>query len=89
MTNVWRVPSLSLSTHVNTGNILMWETQHKKSDEDCSMTLILQETLKTQVNIRWNSVLFRKSNICANKLDVQETSASTVLRKLKYFLMQV
>ena len=29
-----------------------------------------------KVNIRWNSVHFRKANICANKLDVQETDYS-------------
>ena len=45
-----------------------------------------------QVNISWNSVHFRKPNINANKLDVQETDFSfhTVLQKLKSFLsMQV
>ena len=33
---------------VNTGNIVMSETQHNNADLDCFKTLILQETLKTQ-----------------------------------------
>ena len=33
---------------VNTGNVVMWETQHNNADWDCFKTLILQETLKTQ-----------------------------------------
>ena len=42
-----------------------------------------------KINIRRNSVHFRKSHVCANKLDVQETD-HTVLQKLKWFLsMQV
>ena len=44
------------------------ETQHNNADQDCFKTLILQETLKTQkINIRRNSVHFRKSHVCANK----------------------
>ena len=31
---------------------------------------------RLEVNIRWNIVHFRKSNICAKKLDVQETDTS-------------
>ena len=35
-------------TQVNTGNFVMWETQHNNEDYDCFEILILQETLKTQ-----------------------------------------
>ena len=35
---------------MNTGNIVMWETQHNIADLDCSKTLVLQETLKTQIS---------------------------------------
>ena len=34
---------------------------------------------RLKVNIRWNSLHFRKQNICANKLDVQETDLSFTL----------
>ena len=46
--NVQRVWSRTLITHLNSGNILMWETQHNIADEDCFKTLISQETLKTR-----------------------------------------
>ena len=40
----------------------------------------------SQVNIRRNSVHFRKPHVCAKKLDVQETDfSSTVVQKLKYY----
>ena len=45
---------------------------------NCFKSLILQETLKTQINIRRNSAHFRKSHVCANKLDVQETDFSSM-----------
>ena len=62
-----------LFLQVNTSNIVMWETQHNNADLDCFKTLILQETLKTQNQHQENFVFFRKSHVCANKLDVQET----------------
>ena len=58
---------------VNTSNIVMWETQHNNADLDCFKTLIFQETLKTPNQHQENFVYFRKSHVCANKLDVQET----------------
>ena len=36
----------------------------------------LQETLKTQIIIRWNLMQFRKSHVRANKLDVQDFRSS-------------
>ena len=45
--------------HLNTGNIVMWETQHHNADKDCFKNLNLQETWKTQnrprefVSISW------------------------------------
>ena len=35
-------------THVNTGNIVMWATQHNNADWDCFRALILTEMQKTQ-----------------------------------------
>ena len=46
--NVWHVWSLTFITHVNTGNIVLWETQHSNVNLDYSKTLIWQETFKTQ-----------------------------------------
>ena len=48
VTNVWRVWSLTFITHVNTGNIVVWGTQHNNADLDCFGAPIMQETLKTR-----------------------------------------
>ena len=56
--------------------ILLCETHDNNADLNCFKTLILQETLKTQNQHQRNSVHFRKSHVCANKLDVQETDFS-------------
>ena len=42
-----RFDLLSYITHVNTGNVVLWETQHNNADQDCFKTLV-QETLKTR-----------------------------------------
>ena len=46
MTNVWRVSPLTFITQVNTGNSVMWETQHNNADKVCFKTHILQETFE-------------------------------------------
>ena len=56
---------------MNASNIVMWEIQHNNAD--CFKTLTLLEILKTQNRLRVDSVHFRKANVRANKLDVQET----------------
>ena len=48
LTNDWHVWSLTFTTRVNTGNIVMRETQHNNADYDFRKTLILQETPKTR-----------------------------------------
>ena len=50
VTNVWRVWTRTFIIRKNTGNIVMWETQHNIANLDCSVTLVLQETLKTQIS---------------------------------------
>ena len=71
MTNVWRVLSPTFIIQVNTDNIVTSGTQDNIADLNCFNTLILQKTWKTQ-----NLVYFRKSHVCTNKLDVQETDFS-------------
>ena len=48
MTNAWFVWFLPFITHVNSNNIVMWETLHNNVGWDCFRTLILPEILKTQ-----------------------------------------
>ena len=48
VTNAWRVWSHTFVTHMNTGNIVMWETQHNSADLDCFKTLTSREILKTR-----------------------------------------
>ena len=50
VTNAWRVWSRTFIIQMNTGNIVLWETQNNIADLDCSKTLVLQETLKTQIS---------------------------------------
>ena len=57
--NEKRVWCQTFITHVNLSNIAMWVIRHK-------------EWLWLKINIGCSLVYFRKSNICANKLDVQE-----------------
>ena len=54
----------------------MWETQHNNADLDCCKTWFCRRPWRFKINIRENSVHFRKSHVCANKLDVQETDFS-------------
>ena len=55
----------------------MWETRLSIVDWGYFKIQILQEMLKTQkINIRRSFVLFRKSNICTDQLDVQEANVS-------------
>ena len=61
---------------VNSNNFVMWVTRHNNADWDCFKVLILQKTGRFKINIRRNSLHFRKPNICAKKLDVQETNLS-------------
>ena len=61
----------------------MWETQHNNADLDCFKTLILHDTLKTQNQHQENSVYFRKSHVCASKLDVQEDNGEEKTRATK------
>ena len=49
--------------------------------QSCLLTVRCRRPRRLEVNNRRNSVHLQKPNICANKLDVQETD--TVLRKLK------
>ena len=66
--NVWRVWSLTIITHVNTCNIVVCETQHNNA-----RLWLCWRPWRLEINIRRNFVHFRKPNICAKKLDVQET----------------
>ena len=61
--NVWRVWSL---TWVISNNVVMWET----AAHQCRSGLFQDS------DIRWTLMHFRKSNICATQLDVQETDIS-------------
>ena len=47
---------------MNTNNIVLWEIQLNNADWDCVKTLTT-----------WNIVRIRKSHLCSDKLDVQET----------------
>ena len=49
---------------------------HINAELDCFKTPILQETLKTQNQHQEGLMYFRKSHVCAKKLDVQETDFS-------------
>ena len=48
VTNDWVVWYLTSITHVNTNNIVMWETLQNNADWDCFKTPILQEMLRIQ-----------------------------------------
>ena len=48
MTNDYLVSSLTLIIHVNTNNIVTWETLQNNADWDCFKTPILQEILRIQ-----------------------------------------
>ena len=51
VTNAWIDWYLTFITHVNTNNIVMWETLQNNADWDCFKTPILQEILRIQ-NLR-------------------------------------
>ena len=65
---------ISFIIHVNTNNIVMWEILPNNADWDCFKTLTSREILKIEIHFWRNIVHFRKSYICSNKLDVQETN---------------
>ena len=52
------------------------ETLQNSADWDCLKTPILRGILRTQNPLLEDIVHFRKSYICSNKLDVQETNFS-------------
>ena len=54
----------------------MRDTQHNNADLNYFKSLILQGISKSQNQHQESSVLFRKSHVCANELDVQEANFS-------------
>ena len=77
VTNDYLVWSRTFITHVNTGNIVVWETQHNNADKDCCKILILQETLKARSRHLEEFCAFSEAeNIRTKKLDLQETDFS-------------
>ena len=86
--NIWRVWSQTFIKHVNTGNTVVWRTQHNNADWDCSKTRILQETSKTrsqhhEVFCAFSEAEhpFQSAGCVRNRLQFH-----TVLQKLKSFL---
>ena len=75
--SLWQTSSTwsrTFITHANSDSIVMRETQHIK----CRLGLFQDSDFAgdledSKINIRWTLMHFRKSNICANKLDVEET----------------
>ena len=59
------------SSHMNTGNIVMWETTLQI--RIVARLWFWRRPWRLDVNIKRNSVYFRKSHVRAKKLDVQET----------------
>ena len=70
VTNDYPVWSLTFIIHVNTNNIVMWETLQNKADWDCFKTPILQESWGFKINFGENLVYLWKSHVCSNQLDV-------------------
>ena len=92
VTNVRRVSPLTLITHVNTGNIVMWRTQHNNADWDCFKILILQKTWKTRSQHPEKFCAFSEAEHLCQKVGCARNKHQfhTVLRKLKSSLsMQV
>ena len=90
--NAWRVWSHTFIIQVNTGNIVMWETQHNIADFDLFKTLILRETLKTQNQHQERSCVFSEVTRWCQKVGCARNRLQfhTVLQKLKSHLsMQV
>ena len=52
VTNAWLVWYLTSITHVNTNNIVMWETLQNNAGWDCFRTRTLQEILRIQNLLR-------------------------------------
>ena len=74
VTNAW-VDWLNIFiTHVNTDNIVMWVILLNSADWDCFKTRTPREFLKIGNPHLEEHCAFRKSYICSNKLDVQETN---------------
>ena len=69
VTNDWIAWYLTSITHVNTNNIVMWETMRNNADWDCLKTPILQEILRTHNPLLEEHYAFSESVGCVrNKL---------------------
>ena len=92
VTKVWRVWSRTFILQVNTGNVLLWK--HSTHSTTMQIRIISRFWFcsrfgRFEINIRRNSVQFRKQNICANKLDVQETVSHSSTEVASFRSMQV
>ena len=65
-----------ISWQVNISNIVLWEHSTTIQIRTVSRLWFCRRLWTLKINIRRNSVHFRKSHVCANKLDVQETNFS-------------
>ena len=62
---------------MNTGNIVIWETQHNNADKDYFKTLILQEISKTHNQHQEEFCAFSEViRLYRSVVDVQETDFS-------------
>ena len=59
--------------------LLWWKYITTMQIRDISRLWFCRRPWRLKVDFRWNVVHFRKPNICANKLDVQETNCSFTL----------
>ena len=84
-----RVISHTFITHVNTGNIVMWVTQHNNADKDYSKILTVQETLKIRNQHLVDSHAFSEGkHLCQQvKCARNRRQCLTAQQKLKFFLL--
>ena len=80
-------PTLTFTAQVNTDNIVMWETLHISVDWDYFKILTLQGIWKIRIHFRWNIVRLRKSLVCSNTLDVQETDMCVSSTEFETFIL--
>ena len=76
VTNAWRVWYHTFIIQVNTGNVVMWETQHNSADLGCFRILILPEIWKTQHQPREGSTFGSHTFVPRSWMCKKHTSVS-------------
>ena len=78
VTNDYLVWSLTSITHVNTNNIVMWETLQNNADWDCFKTPTLQEILRTRKLLQVEHCVFSEATRSFQSVGYSSTESEII-----------